>query len=187
MSYERSGGHGLNRTGQIRIDYTGLSITGFAGETPAYFPLNTATASVHAWPTTVWESNNVTRQYDPDFYNSISDRLRENPILGQSTLWRVNGTFSSKNLNNNGALDIQLYNPDSGFYTGQSITLPSSRTTGPFTVFMLTIADNDSLAVGKGYRLRAIASFADATMTVNITNLVRSSRGIENYGYVPTP
>lgn len=177
-------GYGLNRGGQIRVNYTGLAVTGFEVDVAKDFPLETATPSVHAWPTTVWESNNVTHAYDPDFFDHTTHRLRENAEVGQSTLWRVNGTYAGKNLNNNGALDIQLYNPDSGFSTSQVITLPSGRTSGPFTTFMLTIADNASLAAGRGYKLRVITSFLDAGMVVNISNIVRSSRSIENYSHV---
>lgn len=177
-------GFGLNRSGQVRINYTNLSITGFEVDVPKYFPFGTATASVHDWPTTVWPSNDLDHDYDPGVWDNTHSRLRENVEIGQSTLWRVNGAYSSKTLNNNGALDIQMYNPDSGFSTSSVITLPSGRTAGGFTVFILTIADNASLATGRGYQLRAVTSFLDATMTVNIINLVRSSRSIENYSAI---
>lgn len=177
-------GFGLNRSGQVRVNYTGLTLTGFEVETPREFPFGTATATIHPFPTTVWPSNNLEHIYDPGLYDSTHVRLRENCEPGQSTLWRVNGHYTSKNLNNNGALDIQMYNPDSGFYTSSVITLPSGRTAGDFTVFIMTIADTASLAAGRGYKLRAVTSFHDATLSVNIVNLVRSSRSIENYSTV---
>jgi hypothetical protein len=107
-------------------------------------------------------------------------RLRENNIPGQTHRWRIIGSYENKAQGNNGELQFLLVNPDSGFYVTDQITLPSNKTEGQFTIELMTIADDASLAVGRGYLLRAATSFADNNLVVKIDSITRISFAVEN-------
>lgn len=60
------------------------------------------------------------------------------------------------------------------------ITLPSDKTSGIFTMELMTIADNASLAVGRGYQLIAQTSFTDNNLVVRVDSITRISFAVEN-------
>ncbi|WP_434779262.1 hypothetical protein [Neisseria sp. Ec49-e6-T10] len=165
-----------NRAGQVKVNYTGLSLTNFTATTNQTFNIGSATHTISASPTTIWPYGSSS-DYATDFY--VANRLRENNKLGQVHRWRIIGSYANKAAANNGSLIIEIINPDSGFTSNVSITLPSNTTAESFTAEILTIADNASLAVGAGYQLRARTSFADNDFTVSIASITRVSEATE--------
>ena len=173
-----------NEAGQVRVNYTGLTLTNFASETAKTFNINGATPSLSASPTTTFPFST------PNSYLGIFDaargttpvvgRLIENPINGQSHVWRIQGTYTGKGAGNNGALDIVFRNPISGFSVTRSITLPLGRTSGSFDELIITIADSASIPTPNGYILEARTSFADANIVVGITSITRISNAVDN-------
>lgn len=168
-----------NFTGQVRVNYTGLSLTNFTAATNKEFDIASATANLSPPPTTIWPYGNGT-SYNPDFYDPAINRLREHNKPGQQHEWRLIGTFANKVAANNGALIIEMFNPDSGFIVNESVTMPSTTTAGNWSVDLITIADGASLDPGRGYRLRARTSFSDANFQCVISNILRVSRATEN-------
>ena len=73
-----------------------------------------------------------------------------------------------------------LKNPDSGFIVTDQITLPSDKTSGIFTMELVTIADAASLAAGRGYQLIVDTSFSDNNLLVRIDSITRISIATEN-------
>lgn len=172
-----------NRSGQVKANYTGVTLSNFAVQTNKVFDLSAGTHTLSTAPTTTWPTawpNPAGSVYDPDFYNSVTTRLRENNVSGQVSTWRIDGMFANKASGNNGALIVEIFNPDSGFTNTQVITLSSGITTGQWTVNLMTIADGASLPAGLGYRVRARTSFADTNLTVNINSIARISQATEN-------
>lgn len=173
-----------NNAGQIKVDYTGLQITGVTPNTQYTLPLHTAVATVVPAPTTIYPRNSQPT-YNPEMFipgatPPATMRLRENNKPGQSHRWRVIGFYSNKSQENNGELQLMLKNPDSGFIVTDQITLPSDKTSGIFTMELITIADLASLGVGKGYQLVVNASFNDSNLLVRIDSITRISIATEN-------
>ena len=173
-----------NNAGQIKVSFTGLEQTNFAADTEYVLPLHTATPTVAPEPTTTYPRGSATTfnpaMFVPGATPPTTMRLRENPVPGQVSRWRVIGTYANKSISNNGELELKMKNTDSGFAVSDQFTLPSNRTTGSFTMEFITIADNDSLAVGKGYQLVCNTSFADTNLVVNVTSITRMSLATEN-------
>lgn len=179
-TYSSQPGAVKSYTGQVLVGYTGLSLTGFTANVNRDFPFSTAVATVAPSPTTVWPYGSAT-SYDPGFYDSGTDRLRENNVPGQQHEWRIIGNFSGKAGNNSGALVIELYNPDSLFSIAAStITLPEGVTSGNWSASPVVVADTLSLAAGRGYRLRARTTFNDNNFVCEIATVLRMSRAVEN-------
>lgn len=166
-----------NNSGQIKVNYTGLSRSNVTQNTVYTMPINTATATVVASPTTTYPFNSP-QDYSA-MYNAASQKLRENNIPGQVHRWRIQGNYSGKATGNNGQLQFRLRNLDSGFIVTSESTLPSGLSTGNFTYEFTTIADNDSLATGRGYILELVTSFTDANLVVNVTSILRDSEATE--------
>lgn len=167
-----------NYSGQVKANYSTLSLTGFTADVNQAYAIGSGTATLSAPPTTTWPYPG-NQNYNPDFYDVTAGRLKENPIQGQSHLWRIDGVYSGKAAGNNGAFVIEIHNPDSGFMNTQVITLPSSATTGEWTVNLLTIADNASIPAGLGYILRSRTSFTDANISFTIQSITRVSMATE--------
>lgn len=174
-----------NEAGQVKVNYTGLSITGFTNNTSKQFNINGATPTVVTSPTTKYP-NSTPNSYT-GFFDSARNggtttfqgRLIENPIQGQPHRFRIQGTYANKANNNTGALDIILRNPVSGFISTKSITLPTGRVSGSFDEVVLLIADNNSIVSPNGYILEAQTSFTDTNLTINISSITRFSDAIE--------
>lgn len=177
-----------NQSGQVKVNYLNLKITGTTANTISYprFRLSTYTISpkpVTKWPTkSVEEGINI---YETGMYvmglNESADRLRENPIEGQVHRWRIIGSFTNKSSTNGGAMIFSLVNPDSTFSVTDTITLPTGVTTGLFSAELTTIADSASLAIGKGYKLGVTISFTDNNMAITIDSITRVSEAIDPF------
>lgn len=169
-----------NYAGQVKIAYTGFGLADawVAGVSRTLDPETATTATIVASPTTVWP-HDATPQTLEGVYNTTTNRWRENNVRGQTNRWRFIGTYSDKQQANTGQLTFKLTNPDSGFVVDWNITLPSGVTSGSFTVELITIADDQSLAVGRGYILSAMTSFSDASMNVDILSATRFSLAVD--------
>ena len=173
-----------NHAGQIKVNYNGLQISNVTANQQYELPLHTATPTVVAAPTTQYPTGSETT-YNPAMFISGDNppttmRLRENNIPGQTHRWRIIGSYENKAQGNNGELQFLLVNPDSGFYVTDQITLPSDKTEGTFPIELMTIADDASLAVGRGYLLKAVTSFTDNNLVVKIDSITRISFAVEN-------
>lgn len=173
-----------NNAGQIKVGFTGLSKTGFVADTEYLLPMDTATPTIAPEPTTTFPKGSATTfnpaMFIPGANPPTTMRLRENIKPGQVHRWRVIGSYANKSASNNGELELKLKNPDSGFVVADQFTLPSNRTTGLFTLEFITIADGDSLNVGKGYQLVCNTSFTDSNLIVNVSSITRMSIATEN-------
>ncbi|KMQ71186.1 hypothetical protein [Chryseobacterium koreense] len=110
------------------------------------------------FPTTSWPENTIPYPgVTANIYTGTTagtQRWRENPIEGQVHIWRLLVTITAGN-NSNGSVKATFLNPDSGFEIN-SIALIPSGTSGlakPLTFYFYTIADPQSIPVGKGYQL----------------------------------
>lgn len=176
---------GKNEAGQIKVNYTGLSITGFTNNTSKQFDIAGATPTIVASPITKYP-NSTPNSYIGFFDSArnggtttFAGRLIENPIQGQPHRFRIQGTYTNKANNNTGALDIILRNPVSGFTSTKTITLPTNRVSGAFDEVVLLIADNASIISPNGYILEVQTSFTDTNLIINITSITRFSDAIE--------
>lgn len=183
-SFKQGGGAiPVNNAGQIKVNYTGLEIQNFEANQIKIFPLNTATPTISDAPTTIYpvgSSGDISDIYIAGDNPPTTMRLRENKIPGQTHLWRILGVYENKASGNNGEIEISLKNPDSNFEVNGQITLPSSRQNGMFAILLETIADENSLGVGKGYQLTAATSFSDNNLIVRINSITRTSLATEN-------
>jgi hypothetical protein len=174
-----------NEAGQVKVNYTGLSLLNFTAEVSKTFNIAGATSTVVASPVTTYPYST------PNSYSGIFDsargttpvagRLIENPINGQAHIWRVQGTYANKAAANNGSLDLILRNPVSGFTVVKGITLPSNRTSGAFDELMVTVADGNSVPSPNGYILESRVSFTDANLAIEITSITRLSNAKEPF------
>lgn len=163
-----------NNSGVIRVDYTGLSITDFTKGVSQTFPFSTATATidtyVERWPANVPVAERV---YDPTFYNSATNRLRENTLTKQTHTWRILWRFLNKTSTASGTMVVELYNPDSGFSVSQRTASLAGETEGKAELILTSVSDERSLPVGRGYLVRAYTSFNDANLTIEVTGIMR--------------
>lgn len=167
-----------NEAGQVKINYTGLSVNNFNANVIKILDINSASASIVVSPTTTYPNstpNNYSGIFATDRGISPTGRLIENPINGQVHSWRFQISYSNKGSTNNGSLDIILTNPISGFQYIMPFTLPSGRTTGTINNIAITIADNVSIPSPNGYILQAVTSFTDSNLTLNVDSITRIS------------
>lgn len=172
----------INESGQVKVNYTGLTTTGFTAEVVKTLNINAATPTVVSSPTTTFPvstPNSYVGVFDSARGTSPTGRLIENPINGQTHTWRIQLSFSGKVAGNNGALDLILTNPVSGFQYVMATTLPSGRTAGVINVLAITIADGASIPSPSGYILQAITSFTDATLAISIDSITRISHTVD--------
>lgn len=177
-----------NEAGQVKITYTGLSLTNFSSNTYKTFDLNTATPTVVSSPTTEYPHstpNSYSGIFDSSRGASPNGRLIENPVSGQVHGWRIQGSWSGKSTSGGGVeiLHIKIRNPVSGFQLTKSIIMSNDLATGDFFEELITIADDQSIPSPNGYILEASSSTTDAGLTVQIDAITRISYAKE---YNPT-
>ena len=169
-----------NEAGQVKANYTGLSLTGFTANTFKTFDVNSATVSLATSPTTTYPKstpNSYSGMFDSTRGISPTGRLIENPISGQVHGWRIQGTFSGKSTagSTTEVLTLRVRNPVSGFIYNKAITLPNNLDSGTFANDLLTIADDASIPSPNGYVLEASLSTTDAGCSIVITAITRIS------------
>lgn len=175
-----------NEAGQVKVDYTGLSLINFATNVEKQFDIGSAVPTIATSPTTTYPFS-TPNNYSGIFNSSrnggtsaFAGRLIENPKFGQPHAWRIIGTYSNKPSGNTGELVISLRNPVSGFNTSSNIAFPNGKTTGSFSVLLYTIADSASITPPNGYILTAQISFADTNLNITINSITRFSNAIDN-------
>lgn len=132
-------------------------------------PLTFAAAPTTSWPETTVPFPGVTA----NIYTAATSKWRENEINGQVHLWRLITTIVPGSASA-GAVRAYLNNPDSGFIVDSVQLVPngSSGVGAIATFYFYTIADQESLAVGRGYTLNIQANVA---CTVTIESFTRVS------------
>lgn len=169
-----------NEAGQVKVNYTGLSVSNFTANTYKTFDIISATTSVVGSPTTTYPHstpNSYAGFFDGARGNTPNGRLIENPINGQVHSWRIQGTFSGKSTSHGGVeiLHIRLRNPVSGFIILKSVVLSDELATGDFSEELISIADGASIPSPDGYVLEAAFSKTDSGLTVQIDTITRIS------------
>ena len=167
-----------NESGQVKVNYTGLSLTGFTENVARTFNIGSATPTIVSSPTTMFPvstSNNYSGIYDS---TRAGGKLIENPINGQVHNWRFQVLYSNKPSNLALGLDIVLLNPVSGFQYVINFTLPESKTSGQVNGTAISIADQASIPSPNGYIVQAIVSKTEAPLVIEIASITRISLAI---------
>jgi len=175
-----------NQSGQVKVRFTGLDTTGFTANVDVLASIRSATGTVSPSPTTQWSKQAIddnTTTYATGFFKQgtqeSGDRLRENNVPGQVHRWRIAGNYTEKVLANQGRLRCFLTNPDTGFRVSASMVLPSGITGDDFTFEFTSIADSDSLGIGRGYKLGFATTFTDDSLVLTVNSIVRISEAID--------
>ncbi|WP_027388579.1 pyocin knob domain-containing protein [Chryseobacterium gregarium] len=178
-----------NESGQVKITYTGLSVSNFAANTYKQVNIGGAAPTIAALPTTKYPNstpNNYKGVFDSTRNGgstSYAGRLIENPVPGQNHRWRIIGSYSGRtaSLAETQTLYLRLRNPVSGFTVmGGVIILAPQQTAGEFSILFDTIADSASISVPNGYILEAIATYADTNLSLTISSVTRFSEAVES-------
>lgn len=176
-----------NEAGQVKINYTGLTLSGFTAGNYQQFNISGATPTIVSSPTTKYPNST------PNNYNGVFDatrnggstsfagRLIENPINGQVHKWRIQGNYSGKSvvLANTQMLYIRLRNPVSGFEVIWDTAIPPNQNSGNFTLDFMTISDGASIPSPNGYIIDSMYTATDAGLNVNFSSITRVSEAIE--------
>lgn len=175
-----------NQAGQVKVNYTGLTVSNFTANTYKIFDIVSATPTIVAAPTTTYPRstpNAYVGVFDANRGTSPTGRLIENPINGQVHGWRIQGSYSGKSTSGTTAevLSLRIRNPVSGFVYVKAITLSNNLAAGTFADELITIADNDSIPSPSGYILEAAMSGTDSGLSVTITAITRVSFAKEVY------
>lgn len=172
----------FDEAGQIRVDYLNLSTTNFVDGVVKTLDVNSATPIVFSFPTTMYP-HSTPKSY-VGFFDATrgvtpTGRFIENPIYGQTHIWRFQVSYANKASGNNGSLDLIMINPVSGFQYVMSFTLPSGKTNGILNILGITIANEQSIPPPEGYILQVSTSFTDSNLMVNIDSITRISIAVE--------
>lgn len=105
------------------------------------------------------------------------DRWIQNPVLGQISEYRIEGSYSGKQASNSGRLQIRIYNPLSSFSFESNVSLAQGITSDEFGISLITISDGANLlpptGSGGGYKI-GISSTASIDVVIN--SIVRIDR-----------
>lgn len=173
-----------NESGQVKVNYTGLSLSNFTANVYKQFNIISATTTLSSSPTTTYPhstSNSYVGVFDGTRGSSPNGRLIENPIGGQVHAWRIQGSYSDKATGGTGAeiLFLRLRNPVSGFQITKSIVMPNGPASANVYEEILTIADDASIPSPNGYILEVATSVTEAALTIQIDNITRISYAVE--------
>lgn len=180
-------GYGItnyNEAGQVKVNYTGLTVNNFTANTYKTFNIISATHTVVGSPTTTYPHstpNNYAGVFDGSRGSTPNGRLIENPASGQVHTWRLQGSYSGKSTGGSGVelLYLRIRNPISGFQIIKAITLPNGMASGNIYEEFITIADNASIPNPNGYILEVGSSVTDAGLTVQMDSITRISFAVE--------
>ena len=111
-------------------------------------------------PTTTWPET-ILNPTDDDIYDNANERFIENPVLGQSHLWRIQFEYL-KAQGPNTEFFFEIRNNLSGFILADYFLVQREGIPYFDLVTTLTIADSASVpapnGTGEGYELRVMAS-----------------------------
>ena len=173
-----------NESGQVKVNYTELTLTDFTADVYKVFDIVSATTTVADSPTTTYPHstpNSYVGVFDDSRGTSPNGRLIENPVGGQVHAWRIQGSYSGKATGGSGVelLYLRIRNPVSGFQIIKAVTLPNGMDTGSICEEIITIADDASISSPNGYILEAATSMTDSGLTVQIDSITRISYAVE--------
>lgn len=173
-----------NESGQVKVNYTGLSLSNFTANVYKQFNIISATTTVSGSPTTTYPHstpNSYAGVFDGTRGSSPNGRLIENPVGGQVHAWRIQGSYSGKATGGTGAelLFLRLRNPVSGFQITKSIVMPNGPASANVYEEIITIADDASIPSPNGYILEVATSVTEAALTIQIDNITRISYAVE--------
>ena len=180
-------GYGItnyNESGQVKVNYTGLTLSNFTANVYKAFNIISATTTVSGSPTTTYPHstpNSYAGVFDGTRGTTPNGRLIENPIGGQVHAWRIQGSYSGKSTGGSGVelLYLRVRNPVSGFQIIKAITLPNGLATGNIYEEIITIADDASIPSPNGYILEVATSMTDTGLTVQMDSITRISFAVE--------
>ena len=137
---------------QSFILYSGGSSFG----TPVYIEFaNPADLVFAGFPTTSWPANEMNPGSAAIYNYSNNDdvyKFRENGVPGQVHIWRLIVNEDASN-SSSGDVKAVLTNPNSGFSVSSISPKPGGGGSNVLTFYFYTIADEDSLEQGEGYRI----------------------------------
>jgi hypothetical protein len=107
----------------------------------------------------------------PFFYDTSTDRFKENSANGQSHFWRILIDYTKNNTQGNRELRVFWTNTTSGFELVETFIFPNNVVDNQFSVYFQTIADASSIA--NGYRLRL--ETVGAPVVINNISILRTS------------
>lgn len=173
-----------NESGQVKVNYTGLTLNNFTANVYKAFNIISATTSLSGSPTTTYPHstpNNYAGVFDGTRGSSPNGRLIENPVGGQVHAWRIQGSYSGKATGGTGAelLFLRLRNPVSGFQITKSVVMPNGPSSASVYEEIITIADDASIPSPNGYILEVATSVTEAGLTIQIDNITRISYAVE--------
>jgi len=180
-------GYGItkrNESGQVKVNYTGLTLNNFTANVYKTFNIISATTTISGSPTTTYPHstpNSYSGVFDGTRGTSPNGRLIENPIGGQVHAWRIQGSYSGKSTGGSGVelLYLRLRNPVSGFQITKAIVMPNGLAATAVYEEIITIADDASIPSPNGYILEVASSVTDAGLTVQLDNITRISYAVE--------
>lgn len=129
-----------------------------------------------SWPENILPANQISTTIFTDANRASGDFVwKENPVPGQVHLWRLIGKVTA-NSASDGSVQAILSNPDSGFEINSIAQIPSASAANPafLTFYFITIADDLSIAPGKGYKLHLSSNR-------NVNVLIESFTRISNF------
>lgn len=173
-----------NEAGQVKVNYTGLSVSNFTANTYKTFDIISATHTVADSPTTTYPHStpkNYGGVFDGARGNTPNGRLIENPVDGQVHTWRIQGSYSGKSTVGIGVelIHLRIKNPVSGFQIIKAITLPNGIASDNIYEEFTTIADDASIPSPNGYILEVASSVTHSGLTVQIDSITRISFAVE--------
>ena len=173
-----------NESGQVKVNYTGLTLNNFTANTYKTFNIISATTSLSGSPTTTYPHstpNSYAGVFDGARGNTPNGRLIENPIGGQVHAWRIQGSYSGKSTGGSGVelLYLRIRNPVSGFQITKAIVMPNGLAATAVYEEIITIADTASIPSPNGYVLEVASSVTDTGLTVKLDNITRISYAVE--------
>lgn len=180
-------GYGItkrNEAGQVKINYTGLTLSNFTADVYKTFNIISATTNLSGSPTTTYPystPNTYAGVFDGTRGSTPNGRLIENPIGGQVHAWRIQGSYSGKTTGGSGVelLYLRLRNPVSGFQITKAIVMPNGLAATAVYEEIITIADDASIPSPNGYILEVASSVTDTGLTVQLDNITRISYAVE--------
>ena len=171
-----------NNAGQIRVDMTGITLSGsWTGGQAREFDLTAGTKTIYEAASyfPIGSAGQLS-----DIVDETNNLLKVNSKLKQYNLWRIQGSYSGKATGVAPQIIIDLYNPVSNFSSQQSVTLPETFTTGKFQVFISTISIADAIGDNRGYKLRAAYSLTDQAFILDVDTITRQSAATDIDVYI---
>ena len=171
----------LDEAGQIKVEYTGLSITNVVAATTYTFDIDAATTATIVTAPTKYPNSAPSESYaslfddtrSTDNPTGIVGKLIENPLDKTANRWRIILSYGGKSINVAMGVNIGIVNPTSGFASRALVTMPEGSASGEFAVVIETIADSASIPSPNGYVLQFIPTHSDNDFSLEVESITR--------------